>query len=282
MLKYTLVTLICFKPPQQLYTLYVKYVSYKKRKSIFLKYLKKVYLCSEYQTKYKVNINNLKKIFKIAFKVLLGFVAFISLYLLLAFSLSRISIDGEPNTKEEITIYILSNGVHTDLVLPIRSELHDWSKEVKFSNTVSKDTAFNYLAMGWGDKGFYLETPAWSELKASVAFKAAFALSTTAIHTTYYKTMTENETCKKIKISKEQYKRLTDYILESFQKDKEGHLINIATKAVYGKDDAFYEAHGSYSMLHTCNTWANNGLKKCGQKHCFWTPFDTGIFLNYK
>jgi uncharacterized protein (TIGR02117 family) len=252
-------------------------------KKYFFKISKKgVSLQRIYQTTYKINTNNLKKIFKIAFKAVLGFIAFVALYLLSAFSLSRISIDREANTKEEITIYILSNGVHTDLVLPIRSELYDWSKEVRFENTVSKDTAFNYLAMGWGDKGFYLETPDWSDLKASVAFKAAFALSTTAIHTTYYKTMTENEKCKKIKISKEQYKRLTDYILESFQKDKEGHLINIATKAVYGKDDAFYEAQGSYSMLHTCNTWANNGLRKSGQKHCFWTPFDTGIFLNYK
>jgi hypothetical protein len=72
------------------------------------------------------------------------------------------------------------------------------------------------------------------------------------------------------------------YILDSFQQDANGHLINIQTNANYSHADAFYEAKGSYSLFHTCNTWANNGLKASGQKCCLWTIFDTGIFLKYK
>lgn len=224
----------------------------------------------------------MKKILKGILTVLLGFISFILIYLFLAYCLSRITVDKELNTKEEVTIYILTNGVHTDLVVPIKSELYDWPKEVKFENTVSKDTNFHYLAMGWGDKGFYLETPQWKDLKTSVAFKAAFALGHTAIHATYYREMIISERCRKIVISKEQYQRLVKYITNSFQKDSNGHFINIVTKAVYGKNDAFYEANGSYSMVHTCNSWANIGLKECGQKCCLWTPFDTGIFLKHK
>jgi uncharacterized protein (TIGR02117 family) len=224
----------------------------------------------------------LKKVLILILKIIFGFVAFISLYLLSAYCLSRITVNKEINSKEEVTIYILTNGVHTDLVVPIQSQLYDWSKQVLFANTISKDTNYNFLAMGWGDKGFYLETPEWKDLKASVAFKAAFALGNTAIHATYYKSMTEGENCRKILISKEQFQRLLNYITNSFKKDNNGHFINIVTKAVYGKDDAFYEANGSYSMLHTCNTWANSGLKTSGQKCCLWTPFDTGIFLKYK
>lgn len=223
----------------------------------------------------------MKKTLKIILKTILGFIAFILLYLLSAYCLSRITVEREPNTKEEVAIYILTNGVHTDLVVPVKSELYDWSNEVRFANTVSEDTNFTYLAMGWGDKGFYLETPEWKDLKTSVAFKAAFALGHTAIHATFYKSMTVSESCRRIVISKEQYQRLVNYITSSFKKDNSGHFINIATKAVYGKNDAFYEANGSYSMLHTCNTWANEGLKECGQKCCLWTPFDTGIFLKY-
>ena len=83
-------------------------------------------------------------------------------------------------------------------------------------------------------------------------------------------------------VSKSAYGRLVNYISNSFQKDAGGHVIKIATNANYNKADAFYEANGSYSMLHTCNTWANNGLKCSGQKACLWTPFDTGIFLKYQ
>jgi uncharacterized protein (TIGR02117 family) len=215
-------------------------------------------------------------------KGILGIIAFMTLYLFSAYCLSRITIDKEANTKEEVTIYILTNGVHTDLLVPVTNEIYDWTQQVKFENTRSKSKAYNYLAMGWGDKGFYLETPEWKDLKASVAFKAAFALSTTAIHATYYETMKVGEDCRKIHISKEQYQRLVNYITGSFQKDKDGNFMHIVTNAVYGMNDAFYEATGSYSMLHTCNSWANSGLKASGQKCCLWTAFDTGIFKKYK
>lgn len=224
----------------------------------------------------------MKKALKIIGKILLAFVAFILLYVVLAYSISRITVEREPDTKEEVTIYIMTNGVHTDIVVPTRNEFMDWSKEVKYENTISKDTTYQYLAMGWGDKGFYLETPNWSDLKASTALKAASGLSNTAIHATYFSNIKENESCKKIIISKEQYVRLVDYIKNSFKKDENGRLMHIKTDQNYGKRDAFYEGTGSYSLLHTCNTWANNALKASGQKCCFWTPIDSAIFAKYE
>ncbi len=175
----------------------------------------------------------------------------------------------------------MTNGVHTDLVVPIQSPQFDWSKEVPFSNTVSKRTDFKYLAVGWGDKGFYLETPTWSQLKPSVAFRAAFWLSKSAMHCTFYDQMKEGKDCKKILITTKQYEDLIRYIRAKFDRDENGKLIFIPTKAVYGKDDAFYDAKGSYSFLYTCNTWANNGLKAAGQKAALWTPSDFGIFQHY-
>ena len=224
----------------------------------------------------------LKKALKFIGKTLLLFISFILLYLISAFCLSRIRCDEESNQKDELSIYIKTNGVHTDIVVPVKNEQMDWSQEITFGNTKSKDTTYNYLGLGWGDKGFYLETPTWADLKASVAFKAATGLSTTAIHATYYHTMTIDSSCRKIDISKQQYSKLIEYISDSFQKDANGHWIPINTDANYGNSDAFYEANGSYSMFHTCNTWSNNALKFSGQKHCLWTPFDTGIFLCYE
>ncbi len=104
-------------------------------------------------------------------------------------------------------IYILTNGVHTDIVMPTKSEQIYWNKKIHYKNTIAADSTYQYITMGWGDKGFYLETPEWSDLKASVAFKAALGLSTTVIHATYYKTMKTGKDCKSILISKEQYQR---------------------------------------------------------------------------
>lgn len=224
----------------------------------------------------------IKVILKWMLRFVLFLLLFIGLYLLAAFGLSRISMDEEPGQKDEVSIYIKTNGVHTDIVVPTRNDQIDWSEEVKFEDIVSRDTSYKFLAIGWGDKGFYLETPTWAELKPSVAFRAATGLSTTALHTTYYKDMVVDSTCRRIEISKEQYDRLIEYVTNSVEVDEKGHWINIKTNANYGDSDAFYEAKGSYSMFNTCNSWANRGLEYCGQKHCFWTPFDTGIFLNYK
>jgi uncharacterized protein (TIGR02117 family) len=223
-----------------------------------------------------------KKVFQILLRIVLGFLLFVALYAIAAFTLPRIGVSAESGSSNDVTIYIRTNGVHTDIVVPVKNEQMDWSQEVKFDNTISKDTTANFAAFGWGDKGFYLNTPTWSQLKFSVAFKAAFALSTTAIHATYYKELHEGDSCKKMTISKAQYSRLITYIAKSFKTDDAGHFINIKTNANYGKTDAFYEANGRYNLFYTCNTWANNALKACGQKACLWTPFDWGIFKQYK
>ena len=223
----------------------------------------------------------IKKILKLVGKIILGFILFVGLYLLSAYILSRIGVDKEANDSKDVTIYIKTNGVHTDIVVPVKNDQFDWSKDIRFENTVSKDSAEKFVAFGWGDKGFYLETPTWGDLTFKTAFKAAFALSTAAIHATFYKEMKEDKDCVKINISKQQYQRLITYITRSFKRDVTGKVIYIQTNAVYGNDDAFYDAGGSYSLFHTCNTWSNNALKKCGQKACLWTPFDTGIFYQY-
>ncbi|WP_256010133.1 TIGR02117 family protein [Desertivirga xinjiangensis] len=224
----------------------------------------------------------MKKIVKIFLSSVLCIILLVLVYAGSAYVLSRVGTSREASGSNDVAIYILTNDVHTDVAVPIKSPYKDWSREIKFLNTLKKDTAFKYVAMGWGDKGFYLETPTWEDLKASTAFKAAFSLSTSAIHTTFYKTLKEDNTCVKIDISAHQYQRLVTYIENSFKRDPKGHFMFIPTTANYGNDDAFYDAVGSYSLFHTCNTWANNALKSCGQKASFWTPFDTGIFYQYK
>lgn len=205
----------------------------------------------------------------------------IGLYVGSAILIAKISSTPEVTKNTEIEIFILTNGVHTDIVMPIKSELIDWSEYFKYENTLSQDTSYKYVAIGWGDKGFYLETPTWGDLTAKVALKAAFGISTSAIHSTFYHKMQENSECISLNLSRDQYQRLIKYVLGSLQISDQNQLIHIETDANYGSNDAFYEAIGSYSFFHTCNTWANNGLLECGQKACIWTIFDTGIFNHY-
>ena len=222
------------------------------------------------------------KIIKKLLKYLAIFILSLLMYLLIVTLLSFVSVNEDfAENQQEIPIYILTNGVHTDVVLPIKNEHYDWSNKLKFEHTKSKDTTYQYVALGWGDKGFYLETPTWDDLKASTAIKAATGLSSSAMHVTFYKHLKENKSCKKIQISLENYQNLIAFINESFQ-TKSRDFLKIETDAVYGKHDVFYEANGSYSLFYTCNSWANQALKAANQKAAFWTISDSGIFRHYE
>lgn len=226
-------------------------------------------------------MKNLKKAFRIILKSIFGIVIFVVGYALLSFGFSKIEVNSDVVQNQEIDIFISTNGVHTDIVMPIKNEIKDWTTDIQFAHTKTQDSIMNFVGIGWGDKGFYLDTPEWADLKASTAIKAATGLSTTAMHTTFYKTLKEDESCKKIKISKENYIKLVTYISDSFQKDSSSKTINIPNN-FYGKNDTFYEANGSYSLIKTCNTWANGALKASNQKAAFWTPMDSGIFCHYQ
>lgn len=224
----------------------------------------------------------LKKVSKIIPVILSAVLAFVIFYFTIGYCCSRIVISGEKNTPKEITVFIKTNGKHTDIVTPVRNEIKDWSKEIPFNNNISQDTIYSYLAFGWGDKGFFIDMPTWDDITFKLAFKAAFWLGTTAMHTTYYKDLKEDDECRKIMISKSQYECLVAFITERFKTDSYGHFINIKTDAAYGVTDAFYEAKGRYNLFYSCNTWANEALKISGQKHCLWTFFDDPIFRVYK
>ena len=221
------------------------------------------------------------KILKKLLKYFAIFILSLFAYLLIVTLLSFVSVNEDvAENHGEIPIYILTNGVHTDIVLPIKNDYHDWSTQLKFEHTKSKDSTYQYAALGWGDKGFYMETPTWADLKASTALKAASGLSTTAMHVTFYKDLKESKSCKKLQISSDNYKKLILFINESFQ-TKSGEFLKIETDAVYGKHDVFYEANGSYSLFYTCNSRANQALKAANQKAALWTISDSGIFRHY-
>lgn len=225
--------------------------------------------------------NGFKRILKYTRRFFISLAGFVLLYIAAVFGLSHITVNRNPEKSGDVTIFVNTNGVHTDIVVPVKNEIKDWSRDIRYSHTKSRDSLMQYVAFGWGDKGFYLETPEWSDLKPSTAFVAAFHLGTSAMHTRFYKDVREDEECIRLTISKKDYAALVDYIADSFQVDENKNIRWIAGRS-YGDYDAFYEANRKYSLFYTCNTWANNALKAANQKAALWTPYDKGIFYHYR
>lgn len=186
--------------------------------------------------------------------------------------------------SKQVAIYIKNNGFHTDFILPYKSEIKDWSLNFHWKETQAKDSTCQFIQLGWGDRAFFLETPTWDKLTASTVVTALMGLNPSAIHTKLLNNVTQNQRCVQVLISEEQYKRLTAYIEGSIDKDDQGNSkpINSKAIAIYGTNDAFYEANGHLSFIKTCNTWINNGLSFAGMPSVLWTIQYEPIFNLYQ
>lgn len=223
----------------------------------------------------------MKRMFKFLGKMVLGLLAFIGLYALAAWGLSTISVNKKNLAQSGIPMYLLSNGVHLDLVLPVRHPLQDWSALFPYRNTQAQNQSLDWIGIGWGDKGFYLNTPTWADLTFPVAFRAATGLSSSAIHATYMNAPRLGDSCRFLYATEAQYQTLIAYAKQALNLDASGNPIWIQTDANYGPNDAFYEAKGSYNAFRTCNTWTNKGLKQAGMPACAWTPMAGPILKKY-
>jgi uncharacterized protein (TIGR02117 family) len=215
-------------------------------------------------------MKNIRPFYKWLKRISFSLLALLLVYLLFVFLFSYIPYNTDFQASPNGTpVYLKSNGVHIDFVVPVKSSLMDWNEFIPDIPPQS-----NYIAFGWGDKGFYLNTPTWDDLTFSTAFKAASGLSTTAIHIDFtYNTPKEGTTCQGTTLSDTEYLNLCNYIKNSFEKNEHGELSSIPFDTRY-YSGAFYEAKGTYSIFTSCNSWVNKGCKESGIRTCFWTPLD--------
>ena len=100
------------------------------------------------------------------------FFAFLFFYLTIALYGEAFSV-GELHKDGDVYIYVQSNGIHTDLCLPVKTNLMDWNEFIA-PEPYGHSGQYDFISIGWGDKGFFLDTPTWAELKVSTALNAAF------------------------------------------------------------------------------------------------------------
>ena len=203
---------------------------------------------------------------------------FLSTYLTIALIGASFPINTDYNPENgEIEIFVTSNGIHTDVCLPVETTLIKWTEFIDTKTFRGIKQSPKFISIGWGDKGFFLDTPSWSDLKASTAINAAFLPSSTAMHVTYFlRKPIENQSIKRCVITKEKYTELIGFIKQSFviKPDMTPQLIpNVG----YNSKDNFYEAKGSYYLFRTCNTWTNDALTIAGVRTSFLALFENGI-----
>jgi len=206
----------------------------------------------------------------------ISFVFLISLTGAMLLSLVPVNTSYAQNEPETIEIFVISNGIHTDLVLPVKTHVTDWRTEIPLHHFKEADSTYKSIAFGWGDRKFYMETPEWSDLTLEVVLSAALWPTPSAMHVAYFPSKpAPSQHQKPVLLSVTQYKALVNYIRNSFQQ-RNGDVILIPG-AGYTSNDNFYEGREKFFFPKSCNNWVNSGLKAAGVKTAFWAPLPFSI-----
>ena len=182
---------------------------------------------------------------------------------------------GFIETADGIPVFVRTNGVHADLVLPARSADIDWTAEFPARHMRTLSAPTGWIAFGWGDRGFMLTTPTWADLRPLTALVAISGLGEGVMHVEYVESPLAYD-ARTVRISAAQYGRLAAAIRASFARGADGAVRRIDTPGYFGTD-AFYEAVPVYSLWYTCNEWTRRMLDTAGIRTATWAPFDTAI-----
>ncbi len=211
-----------------------------------------------------------RRIVRVGSGVLLAFAIIILIGLIPMNNAFQESPDG-------IEIFVTSNPVHAEIVMPIESDIINWRDQFSPDCFPDDTNHATHVAIGWGDRGFFLKTPTWAELKVSVAANALFLPSDTCLHVTMKSSVTPSENTRAVRISEQQYELLVEYMKAAFRRDETGKVLQV-TGEHYSWNDAFFEAHGTYHFLNTCNSWVGRALQKTGVRVGWLTPLPKTVF----
>jgi len=220
------------------------------------------------QTRFKPSMRRAARTFAL---ILLAPLVSSSLYLAFAAIASRIPVNDDWREPDGgITIFVQTNGVHTGVVVPANAAGVDWSNRIHPGDAPGWATTPRWLAFGWGDRDFYLNTPTRAEFSLLRGLKAVTGQGSTLVHVDLLEDVRPGETVRPLRLTPEQYRRLSAFIDASFADRRE--VIH-----GYGQNDVFYAARGHYNAFRTCNAWTNEALRAAGVRTALWSPFDDGV-----
>jgi uncharacterized protein (TIGR02117 family) len=171
-----------------------------------------------------------------------------------------------------VTIYLETNGVHTDLVLPVAAVGVDWRDLVRPEDIADpRYAAYDHIAFGWGEARFYLETPTWADVRPGTVLRAALGSDRTLVHAEHIPAPVADPSARRIVLRPAEYRRLAAFIRASFAPVAPGARPHVYRG--YGDYDAFYSGSGRYDALMTCDAWTGAALRAAGVRVGAWTPF---------
>jgi uncharacterized protein (TIGR02117 family) len=178
---------------------------------------------------------------------------------------------GATRPAQGIPVVIESNGIHTGLVLPKVAAGADLRDLLPASDLADpRYAAYDHVAIGWGDRRFYVETPTWADVRPMTLVSAALGSGQTVLHVEHIAAPGPSRDSRVVLLRPAEYRRLVAFVRASFA-PRGWH------RTGYGMDDAFYAATGRYDAYRTCNSWTGDALRAAGVRIGAWTPFPVTV-----
>ena len=192
---------------------------------------------------------------------------------------------GQVSSKPcALTIYVGGNNFHTNLIIPVKTSEFDGINQLNLGRIGHQESNdYHFLSFGWGDKVFYLNTPTIKDVRVLTALRALLLPTDTVVHVQGHSTLPQTRAgyrIKSLRVSRQGYLNLREFLISSLARDSEGELILIQQSHRYS--GSFYAAKGFYSVFQTCNDWTALGLRAADVNTPMWSGLAGAVFKHLR
>lgn len=180
---------------------------------------------------------------------------------------------SEPAAADPAAVEIMvgTNGVHTELVLPLVTPEKDWRGDFPVTDIPASGEPYTHVAVSWGEREVFLATPTWADLSSGTALQAMIG-GDALLHVAHYVRPAPGPDNRPLRLTRAQYARLVARIEKAIvpaerRRKHRGYFDN----------DVFYDARGRYRWNNTCNQWTSDTLAAAGVRIGWWTPLAGGV-----
>ena len=166
-----------------------------------------------------------------------------------------------PARPDAVTIYVLNNGFHTDIVLP--------ASEVRARGGALADAAQSlpdsqWLVYGWGDAGFYT-AKGLSAGRVFDGLRALFWINNPSVIRLYGLARSPDQAyvgrvATPVRLSRAGFAALDRHMAASFSTNGNAPVVY----PVAGTTDLFFSSREHFSALRVCNNWTSDQLAAAG------------------
>ncbi len=182
------------------------------------------------------------------------------------------------SAPDGIEVWFVSNPIHTDIILPVRTAELDWRERFPQGSFCVDAAEATHVAFGWGNKRFYIDTPTWGDLRFSTVAGALFWPYASCMHVSLCRDEDLPKDARSVRLSAAQFQRLVKFVNDGFRHRSDDSIILIP-HAAYGPNDAFFEADGRYHCFNTCNCWTGRAMQAAGIRTGWFTPLPGTLFI---